>query len=165
MHGKQVQNAPTMIGKFLRGALVLVVGLAALAAVLIVANAPPAVPPVSAAEATNPSKPYVVKLHAQWCPVCMLTKDEWAEIEAAYADRVNLVVFDSTLESDRTKSRAEADRLGLRDVLDAYYGATGMVLVIDPQTRQVVAQLGGIHPLEDYQTAIDAALTAPPRRG
>lgn len=147
-----------MFGKILKVGCYLLLGLVALGGGLFVLNATPKVPPVSAAEAASPSMPYVVKLHAQWCPVCMLTKDEWAEIEEAYTGRVNLVVFDSTTEGDRTRSRAEADRLGLRGVLDDYYFATGMVLVIDPRSREVVAQIGGNHSFETYREAIDAAL-------
>jgi uncharacterized protein (UPF0333 family) len=37
-------------------------------------NATPTVPALATAEAAAPSASWVVKLHAQWCPVCMLTK-------------------------------------------------------------------------------------------
>ena len=49
----------------------------------------PTVPALSAAEAANTAKPYVVKLHAQWCAICMVTKGAWSEIEKTYASRVN----------------------------------------------------------------------------
>src|SRR5204863_9830105 len=101
----------------IKKALILVASLTAAivatAAVLYVRNAPPAVPTISAAESVGVDKPFVVKLHAQWCPVCMVTKDVWSEIAAAYAGRVRLVVFDFTNEATTTASRAEAHRLGL----------------------------------------------------
>lgn len=151
-----------MLGKSLRNSLLVLGTLAALGAGLFVWNATPTVAPVTAAEAANPSRPFVIKLHAQWCPICMLTKDEWTEIERAYADRVNLVVFDSTTESDREHSREEAARLGLLETLDGYYGATGVVLVVDPRTRGVVARIAGVHSFEAYREAIDTALGALP---
>ena len=44
-------------------------------------NATPVVPAIATAEAAAAGSPWVVKLHAQWCPVCMLTKGMWSEIE------------------------------------------------------------------------------------
>jgi thiol-disulfide isomerase/thioredoxin len=147
-----------MLGKTLRVASIALLALAAVVAVLYVTNAPPATPPISLAEAANPTKPYVIKLHAQWCPVCMLTKDEWAEIEEAYAGRVNLVVFDSTNDAAVERSKAEAERLGLGEFLRGYSGATGMVVVLDGRTKNVTAELAGIHPFDGYRAAIDAVL-------
>src|SRR6187401_2048325 len=88
-----------MIKKALFVVAGLTVVLVATAAVLYVRNAAPAVPKISAAETIGTGKPYVVKLHAQWCPVCMVTKDVWSDIASAYAGRVHLVVFDFTSEA------------------------------------------------------------------
>jgi thiol-disulfide isomerase/thioredoxin len=93
--------------------MVSVLALGGLAACLYFWNATPAVPSVPAAEAVNPTRPYVVKLHAQWCPVCLTTTSIWSQIEAAYGNRVNLVVFDFTNEATTVASEAEARRLGL----------------------------------------------------
>jgi len=157
--------AGTMFASPLRNSLLLLCALAALGAGLFVWNATPTAAPVPAAEVANPSKPFVIKLHAQWCPICMLTKDEWAGIEQTYAGRVNLVVFDSTTESDRERSREEAARLGLSDALEGFYGATGVVLVVDPRTREIVAEIAGVHSIEDYRRAIDSSLAALPGTG
>jgi len=147
-----------MLRKLVLGTLFAVAGIAGAGGMLFVANATPEVPSIPAAEAAAPTMPFVVKLHAQWCPVCMLTKDEWSEIEAAYSGRVNLVVFDSTSDATIARSRTEAARLGLDAILDDYHGASGMVLVIDPEPREIVAQLGGNLRFDDYRAAIDAAL-------
>ena len=102
-------------------------GLAAVAGLLYLANPPPAVPPVPVSEVTAPSKPYVVKLHAKWCPVCMLTKDEWSDIAREYGTRVNLFVFDSTNETTIAMSQRQAAALGLDRIPEEYHGASGMV--------------------------------------
>src|SRR5688572_12088118 len=147
-----------MIRKLLLAALSMTVALAGTVSILYVLNAPPTVPILSAADAAASSKPYVVKLHAQWCPYCILTKDEWSQIEQAYAGRVHLVVLDFTSEAATERSRAEAQRLNLGRFFEEYAGATGMVVVLDGRTREVTAEIGGNRPLDDYRAAIDAAL-------
>jgi hypothetical protein len=127
---------------------------------LYVSNVVPAVPAVSAEEAAKAGKPYVVKLHAQWCPVCMLTKDVWSRIVSTYAGRVHLVVLDFTNEAKREESRATAARLGLQAFFDEYSGATGTIVALDGRTRTVTASINGSRDFSEYRAAIDAALNA-----
>jgi thiol-disulfide isomerase/thioredoxin len=124
---------------------------------LYATNPPPAVLPLSA-EAVNSGKPIVVKLHAQWCPYCMLTRDVWSQIEDAYADRVNLLVLDFTNQANTDASRAEARRLGLDAFFDEYAGATGIVVILDSRTKEVTAEIGGSRDFAEYRAAIDEAL-------
>ena len=128
---------------------------------LYASNTAPAVAPVAADEAARSGRPYVVKLHAQWCAVCLVTKDVWAEIEQRYANRVTLVVLDFTTDGNTEKSRAEAKRLGLQEFFDEYGGATGTIAVLDGRTKKVVASIAGDRDFAEYQTAIDAALATP----
>ena len=103
-----------MIRKLLVVVASLGVALAALVAVAYVTNAAPAVPRIAAADVDS-TRHYVIKLHAQWCPVCRIGKGAWSEIEQAYAGRVNLLVLDFTSETTTEASRAEARRLGCTD--------------------------------------------------
>jgi hypothetical protein len=151
-----------MIRKALLATALITVALGGTVGALYIANGPPAVPAVSAGEASDPARPYVVKLHAQWCPYCLVTKDEWSRIEETYAGRVNLVVLDFTSDAAWERSRAEADRLALGGFFDEYAGATGMVVVLDGRTRGVVAEIAGNQPFDAYRSAIDAALAARP---
>ncbi len=127
-------------------------------AILVIENPAPEVPPITAAEASATSRPYVIKLHARWCPVCMTTKDAWADVQEAYGDRVNLVVFDFTTTATTEASRARARTLGLEDVFDEHVGETGTVLVLDRASKKVREALHGSRDLADYRAAIDAAL-------
>lgn len=138
-------------------ALALGVGITAVA--LYLTNQAPTVPPVSAPELANASRPYVVKLHAQWCPLCMVTKGVWGQIEETYGGRVNLVVFDFTNDASTEASRTEARRLGLERFFAEYDGATGIVVVLSP-TKQVAAEIKGSRDFSAYRTAIDATLAA-----
>jgi thiol-disulfide isomerase/thioredoxin len=153
-----------MIKKVLLVVAVLSAVLIAAGAILYVNNAAPAVPPVSATEAATMGKPYVVKLHAQWCPVCMITKDVWTQIEKSYAQRVNLVVLDFTSDANVAASRAEAARLGLTKFFDEYGGATGSIVVLDGRTKDVTASISGSRDFAEYRAAIDATLAGAPTR-
>lgn len=150
-----------MINKALLAAAFLSVALVAVASVMYVRNAPPAVPAITAVEAADTSRPYVVKLHAQWCPICMMTKNVWSQIEVAYAGRVNFVVFDFTDEVTTDRSRAEAKRLGLEKFFDNV-GGTGTIAVLDGRTREESASIHGIRGFDVYRAAIEASLR--PRR-
>jgi hypothetical protein len=135
--------------------------LAAIGYVLYLGNPAPVAPPIVAADLANPARPYVIKLHAQWCPLCMVTKGVWGEIEKTYAGRANLVVFDFTTEADTATRRAEAKRLGLESFFEEYEGATGVVVVLSPR-KEVLADIKGSRDFSHYRAAIDASLTAQP---
>jgi hypothetical protein len=127
---------------------------------LYVANRAPAAAPISNDEARGADRPFIIKLHAQWCPACMVTKDVWARVHETYAGRVHPVVFDFTNDETTAVAEIEARRLGLEPVFYEYSGATGIVVVFDGRTRQVTAEVGG-RDFEAYRTAIDEALAAP----
>jgi thiol-disulfide isomerase/thioredoxin len=125
--------------------------------VLYAANATPIVPVITAADAADPSRPFVVKLHAQWCPKCMATKGVWSQLEREYGDRANLLVLDFTDAEATAASRTAAQRVGLESIAEEYDGVTGAVLVIDGRTREVTADVSSFA-FDDYRAAVDAAL-------
>jgi thiol-disulfide isomerase/thioredoxin len=145
----------------LRVVLVIAAALVGTGVFLYSRNATPVVPPLATADAAA-GAPWVVKLHAQWCPVCMWTKGIWSEIERTYAGRVRLAVFDFTNEETTAASRAEAERLGLGAVFDEAGFATGPILVLDGDDKSIVAWINGSRDFAEYRTAIDAALAAIP---
>jgi thiol-disulfide isomerase/thioredoxin len=147
----------------LRVVLVIAVALAGTGAFLYSRNATPVVPPLASADAAAAGAPWVVKLHAQWCPVCMWTKGMWSQIERTYAGRVRLAVFDFTNEATTAASRAEAERLGLGAVLDEAGFATGPILVLDGDDKSIVAWISGSRDFAEYRAAIDSALATAAR--
>ena len=138
--------------------LALATALIFLGYVLYASNTTPTVPSISLADAIVAERPYVVKLHAQWCPVCMMTKGVWSQIEKAYAGRVNLLVFDFTNQANADASRVEATRLGLEKFFDEYAYGTGTIAVLDGRTKEVLAAINGSRDFDEYRAAIDAAL-------
>jgi thiol-disulfide isomerase/thioredoxin len=145
-------------------AIVVIAVLVGAGALLYARNTTPVVPSIATADAALAGSPWVVELHAQWCPVCMLTKGMWSEIEQSYAGRVRLAVFDFTNDATTAASRAEADRLGLGDVFEEAGFATGPILVLDGRTKDVVAWINGSRDFADYRAAIDSALAAAGRQ-
>jgi thiol-disulfide isomerase/thioredoxin len=128
-------------------------------AVLYARNDAPVVPAIALADAAAPGAPWVIKLHAQWCPVCMLTKGMWSEIEQRYAGRVRLAVFDFTDEATTAATRMQAERLGLAAVLEEVGFVTGPVVVLDGRSKNIVAWLDS-RDFTDYRDAIDSAIAA-----
>ena len=146
-----------MIRKTVNVITAIAVVLAAVVLFLYLSNATPVPPAVSSADAAS-GKPYVVKMHARWCPICMTTTGIWSQIARTYSGRVNLLVFDFTNDQTTDASRAEAKRLGLEAFFDEYAGTTGSIVVLDRQTRAVTADIHGRGDIAEYRAAIDAAL-------
>jgi thiol-disulfide isomerase/thioredoxin len=143
---------------------VLIAALAVLGFALYASNVAPTVPAIAAEAAAKSGKPYVIKLHAQWCAACMVTKGVWSQIEQAYGPRVNLVVLDFTNDANTKASQAEASRLGLQKFYDEFSGATGQIVVVDGRTKEVRATIAGSRDFAEYRTAIEAALNEAPSR-
>jgi thiol-disulfide isomerase/thioredoxin len=139
------------------GVLAAVVGVS----VLLITNPAPAVPALLRDD--QDVRPYLVKLHARWCPVCMMTKDVWTALEQNYGSRLRLVVFDFTTEATTENSRAVARQLNLESLFDEYRGETGTVLVVNGSSKAVEHSLHGNLEWADYAAVIDAVLAAVPR--
>lgn len=151
-----------MLKRILVIAVAVIAALAGLGTFLYARNVTPTVPPIATADATAAGAPWVLKLHAQWCPVCMLTKGMWSEIEATYTGRVRLAVFDFTDEATTAASRAEAERLGLLAVFEEVGFATGPILVLDGESKEILTWISGSREFAEYEAAIDAALARAP---
>jgi hypothetical protein len=146
-----------MVKKALLGVAGIVVAVTATAAFLYLTNGTPIVRPISEVQAAA-GRPYIIKLHAQWCPICMVTKGVWSQIERAYADKANLIVWDFTDEKTTAASRTDAARLGLGDAFEEYQGATGLMIVVDSRSGKVAGEVGGVESFATYRSAIDQLL-------
>jgi thiol-disulfide isomerase/thioredoxin len=141
-------------------AIIVFVGFLALAGTVVAMyfiNAAPVAPAISAAEAADPGRPFVVKLHSQWCHLCLITTQVWSQIEEEYSGRVNFLVLDFTDDQTTDASKAAAERVGLGRVFEES-GSTGVVLVVDGSTKDVTASIAGSRDVAEYRAAIDAAL-------
>ena len=143
--------------------IVLMIGAVLLAGVgglLYAINSAPMVAKISPDDPAVQARPYVIKMHAQWCSVCMMTKGVWTQIEEKYRGRVNFVVMDFTNQAAWAASEAEAKRLGLEKIFAEFGGASGLICILDAGTKALRKDIGGSRNLADYSEAIDAALAA-----
>lgn len=110
-----------------------------------------------AGEAAVEGKPYVVKIHADWCGTCTKLNPTFEALQQKYGDRANLVELDVTDKDTLASATAEAKRLGIQDFFDRYKGRTGTigVLLADGETVRV---LKGETDLTRYDEVIELAI-------
>jgi thiol-disulfide isomerase/thioredoxin len=103
----------------------------------------PAPSPDPVAEpAQTPAALMAVKFWHQTCPACREIDPRYAEIRREFADRpVLFVTFDMSTERSRAQSKMLAERLGIEDLYEENFGATGYVVLVDTQTRREVDRL------------------------
>lgn len=104
-----------------------------------------------------PAKPFVVKIHADWCATCRRVDAVWTKLGTEMADRVNIVEFDVSDRVAFEASRADADRLGLGEFFREYRSRTGTIAVLDCKSREPVAIMTGEVDLSKYLDAISKA--------
>ena len=112
---------------------------------------------MGAEPAADAAKPWVVKIHADWCPTCVRLMPTWEQIEAELADRTRLVVFDVTDERTTLAAARLAEKLGLTEFFQAFGKRTGTIAVLDPDTARPVKVLKGETELRAYEQAVTAA--------
>ena len=102
-------------------------------------------------------KSYVVKIHADWCGSCKATESVWERVQNELGDRATVVKLDVSDRVEYEKSADEARRLGIENFFQEYRSKTGVVAVLDCQTREPVAVLIGERDFEKYLQAVKKA--------
>ena len=100
------------------------------------------------------SKPYVVKIHADWCGSCRALKSVWERIESDLQDQASAVTLDVTDRAAYTESQAAAERLGISEFFQEYGSRTGTIAVLDCRSRKPVAVMSAERDFEKYREAI-----------
>ena len=102
-------------------------------------------------------KVYVVKIHADWCGSCKATESVWERVQKELGDRATVVKLDVSDRVEYEKAIAEARRLGIEDFFQEYRGKTGIVAILDCQTREPVTVLNGERNFDKYLQAVNKA--------
>lgn len=102
-------------------------------------------------------KPYVVKIHADWCGSCKALKSVWQRIETDLRDQATIVTLDVSDRVAYRESEATAERLGIREFFQEYRSRTGTVAVLDCKSHEPVAIMSAERDFEKYREAVARA--------
>jgi thiol-disulfide isomerase/thioredoxin len=102
-------------------------------------------------------KPYIVKIHADWCGTCKMTESTWTRIRAELSTQATVVQFDVSDRVALQESQVEAERLGIADFFQEFRSRTGTIAILDCKTRRPVAVLTGVRDFDKYHKAVTKA--------
>jgi len=103
------------------------------------------------------SKPFLVKIHADWCGTCTRMNPTFEALQQKVGSETRIVVLDVTDKSTTAAARAEAERLGVTGFFDQYKSKTGTVGVLRGDSREVVQVIKGATDPGRYVTALEQA--------
>ena len=113
---------------------------------------------ISAAD--DASRPFVVKIHADWCGTCTRLNPVIDALEERVGSAARVVVLDVTDREAIERSAAEADRLRIRTFFEVHKSKTGTVGVLHGATRRPVRILRGEMDVAEYEAALVEAAEA-----
>jgi thiol-disulfide isomerase/thioredoxin len=103
------------------------------------------------------NKPFVVRIHADWCGSCKATEATWTRVQADLGELATMVELDVSDRVAYSEALAEAERLGIDAFFQKYRSRTGTVAVLDCETREPVAVMSGERDFDKYREAIEKA--------
>jgi thiol-disulfide isomerase/thioredoxin len=106
---------------------------------------------------SDEAKPYVVKIHADWCGTCKMLEPTWTRIRSELGDEAHVVNLDVSDRAALQRSQAEAERLGISEFFREYRGSTGTIAVLDGKNHRPIAILRGETDFSKYQEAVAEA--------
>jgi thiol-disulfide isomerase/thioredoxin len=102
-------------------------------------------------------KPYVVKIHADWCGRCRATQETWARILTELGGEATVIELDVSDRAAYQASLEEAERLGIRSFFREYRRRTGVIAVLDCRTLEPVVVLAGERDFDKVRDAVRKA--------
>lgn len=102
-------------------------------------------------------KPYVVKIHADWCWSCKALKSVWQRIETDLGDQAIIVTLDVSDRAAYMESQATAERLGIGEFFQEYRSRTGIVAILDCKMHEPVVIMSAERDFEKYREAVARA--------
>ncbi len=124
---------------------------------------------LSGATATQPNdekpptaeapKVIALKLHADWCGSCKAMGPVFTDLANKFdTEPVLFVTLDMTTQSQRKQAEYHAAALGIGDLWPTYGKKTGLILLIDAQSRKVVGTLNKTHDIKQMGSALKRAI-------
>lgn len=118
-------------------------------------HAPP--PWFAVDNASDASRPLVVKIHADFCPTCIALDSTWSQLDARVGDGARMVVLDVTNEERFQDTVRIARYMGLGDFLEKHMEDTGTIAILHGATREPLATFHGERDLARYLSALERA--------
>ena len=113
-------------------------------------------------DASDAARPFLVKVHADWCGTCTALNPTWDELETKLGDGARLVILDVTDRQTLQAAQTEAQRLGIDGFFDEYKARTGTIAVLRGDSRAKVEVMKGVTDVARYETAVALARSADP---
>lgn len=107
-------------------------------------------------EASEVPKPFLVKVHADWCSSCKMLGPTWKKLEERHADDTNIVILDVTDKEAAAQSAQRAKELGIEEFYEANVARTGTVGILMPDGSPVGLFKGRLDH-RDYTEAVEKA--------
>jgi thiol:disulfide interchange protein len=87
----------------------------------------------------NEPKVLAVRMYADWCGNCKILDSKVESFKEGFSDgRVVFIRLDQTEDFDTAQSELLAGLLGIKDVFLEYKGKTGMMLLIDANSKKLL---------------------------
>lgn len=115
---------------------------------------------ISTAFAAPPAdtRPYVLVVYADWCPMCQQLKPVLARINDEYRGKIRFVRFDITSEDTAARSKEQAEKLGLGDFYEKNHERTSVVIILNSSRREVFRTANDYVP-EHYETVLNQQIS------
>ncbi len=116
----------------------------------------------STAEPTQDRRLVAAMFYSNFCASCRILDPKIEAVKPDFDGRpVDFVKFNQTFSAFNTSSLRElAHEHGVPTVFEEYRGATGFMLLVEPETERVVAMITMSYSRDEIRAAIDRALAA-----
>jgi len=134
-------------------------GLAVLGLATVLVTAGPTTAGDQQAQAAASPQLIAIKFHADWCGSCKAMGDVFTDLANKLDGQpVLFVEIDQTNRTTAAQAQFMVAALGAGELWGEFGGKTGFVLVLDAESRQVVAKLTHEQSVKDMTKAITDAL-------
>lgn len=83
-----------------------------------------------------------VRMYADWCGNCKQLDAKIDEIKSDFADTgILFLYYDQTDDYTSSQATKKAQVLGMSDIFSEYKGRTGMLLLVNPKTGELIEEL------------------------
>jgi thiol-disulfide isomerase/thioredoxin len=108
--------------------------------------------PVLSGEHEDKTELIALRMYADWCGMCKALDPKVNQVKEEFKGKgVFFAVFDQTDEFAKEQSALHAKLLGLEHVQKEFEGKTGLLLLIDPKTKEISERITHTITIEDLR--------------